>query len=418
MDDVTSATRRIIDRVHRDEYPRIVASTARLTGDLGIAEDAVQDAFGAAIANWSRTGPPDNPGAWLTTVARNRAIDALRRDGRRGELEAASSPPPPAPPAVAGPVVDDQLRLMFVTCHPSLTADTRVALTLKFVCGLRTHEIARVLLVGEDAITKRIQRARRKIRDARIPMRMPPPERLGERVRSVLECVYLVFTEGYAATDGDDVVRAELCAEAIRLTRLVAALDPTDPAPLSLLALELLQDSRRRSRLDDAGRPVLLADQDRTAWDRQQIDEALALIDRAQHATEPTASTLSYLLQARIAAEHAVAPTWERTDWGRICAAYEELHQLTGSPVVGLNRVVATSMLAGPGPALELLDALDADERVVGTHHWQIVRADLLERLGDTDGATAAYRTALLARMSDPERELITRRLEQLAESS
>ncbi len=417
MDDGTSATQRIIDRVHRDEYPRIVASTARLTGDLGLAEDAVQEAFGAAIANWSRTGPPDNPGAWVTTVARNRAIDALRRDGRRGELEAASSPPP-QPPAVAGPVVDDQLRLMFVTCHPSLTSDTRVALTLKFVCGLRTHEIARVLLVGEDAVTKRIQRARRKIRDAQIPMRMPAPERLGERVRSVLECLYLVFTEGYAATDGDDVVRAELCTEAIRLTRLVATLDPTDPAPTSLLALELLQDSRRRSRIDDAGQPVLLADQDRTVWDRAQIDEALDLIDRAQRAPEPTASTLSYLLQARIAAEHAVAPTWERTDWGGICAAYEELHQLTGSPVVGLNRVVATSMLAGPGPALELLDALDADERVVSSHHWQMVRADLLERLGDTDGAAAAYSTALLARMSAPERELIIRRLEQLTDSA
>jgi RNA polymerase sigma-70 factor (ECF subfamily) len=417
MDELTSAAQRIIDRVHRDEYPRIVASTARLTGDLGIAEDAVQDAFGAAIANWSRTGPPDNPGAWLTTVARNRAIDALRREGRRDELEAASAPPP-SPPAADGPVVDDQLRLMFVTCHPSLTSDTRVALTLKFVCGLRTHEIARVLLVGDDAVTKRIQRARRKIRDAQIPMRMPPRERLGERVRSVLECLYLVFTEGYAATDGDDVVRAELCSEAIRLTRLVATLDPSDPAPMSLLALELLQDSRRRSRVDDAGRPVLLADQDRAGWDRAQIDEALTLIERAQRAPDPTASTQSYLLQARIAAEHAVARTWDRTDWATICAAYDELHQLTGSPVVGLNRVVATSMLAGPGPALALLDELDANDRVVHSHHWQVVRADLLERLGDTEGSAAAYRAALLARMSDPERELITQRLEQLSETT
>jgi RNA polymerase sigma-70 factor (ECF subfamily) len=230
MDDPTAMTRRLIDRVHREEYPRIVASTARLTGDLGMAEDAVQDAFGAAIANWSRSGPPDNPGAWLTTVARNRAIDALRREGRRDELEAASGSPP-SPPLAAGAVVDDQLRLMFVTCHPSLSADTRVALTLKFVCGLRTPEIARVLLVGEDAVTKRIQRARRKIRDARIPMQIPPRERLGERVRWVLECLYLVFTEGYAATVGEQVVRAELCTEAIRLTRLVDAMDPNDPAP-------------------------------------------------------------------------------------------------------------------------------------------------------------------------------------------
>jgi RNA polymerase sigma-70 factor (ECF subfamily) len=413
MDDVTSATQRIIDRVHREEYPRIVASTARLTGDLGMAEDAVQDAVGAAIASWSRSGPPDNPGAWLTTVARNRAIDALRREGRRDELEAASGPPP-APPDATGPVVDDQLRLMFVTCHPSLTADTRVALTLKFVCGLRTHEIARVLLIGEDAVTKRIQRARRKIRDARIPMELPPRERLGERVRWVLECLYLVFTEGYAATDGDQLVRAELCTEAIRLTRLVAALDPSDPAPVSLLALELLQDARRATRTDDSGHPVLLADQDRDQWDRERIDEALALIDRAQQAADHSPSARSYLLQARIAAEHAVAPTWEQTDWARICTAYEELHQLTGSPVVALNRVVAVSMHAGPGPALALLDSIDADDRVVDSHHWQVARADLLERLDDTDGAAAAYRTALLARMSDPERDLILRRLEQL----
>lgn len=417
MDDATAVTRRLIDRVHREEYPRIVASTARLTGDLGIAEDAVQDAFGAAIANWSRNGPPDNPGAWLTTVARNRAIDALRREGRRDELEAASAPPLPSP-AVAGPVVDDQLRLMFVTCHPSLTADTRVALTLKFVCGLRTAEIARVLLVREGAVTKRIQRARRKIRDARIPMQLPPRERLGERIRWVLECLYLVFTEGYAATDGDQLVRAELCTEAIRLTRLVAALDPTDPAPEALLALQLLQDSRRRSRIDDDGRPVLLADQDRTGWDRGQIDEALTLLDHAGRALEQSVTARAYLLQARIAAAHAIAPTWDSTDWARICAAYDELHELTGSPVVGMNRVVARSMLAGPADALELLDALDADDRLVRSHQWQVVRADLLERLGDADGASAAYRVALLADMSDPERDLIAGRLERLTGST
>jgi RNA polymerase sigma-70 factor (ECF subfamily) len=415
MDDATAVTRRLLDRVHREEYPRIVASTARLTGDLGMAEDAVQDAVGAAIANWSRTGPPDNPGAWLTTVARNRAIDAMRREGRRIELEA-SSAPPPAPPDATGPVVDDQLRLMFVTCHPALTADTRVALTLKFVCGLRTHEIARVLLVGEEAVTKRIQRGRRKIRDARIPMQVPPRERLGERVRWVLDCLYLVFTEGYAATDGDQLVRSELCAEAIRLTRLVAALDPADPAPMSLLALELLQDARRTTRLDGAGRPVLLADQDREQWDRGRIAEALALIERAQQVPMPSASARSHLLQARIAAEHAIAPTWEQTDWTRICAAYDELHHLTGSPVVGMNRVVAVSMVAGPGPALALLDSIDADDRVVASHHWQLVRADLLERLGDADGAAAALHTALLGRMSAPERDFILDRLEQLSD--
>jgi RNA polymerase sigma-70 factor (ECF subfamily) len=246
-------------------------------------------------------------------------------------------------------------------------------------------------------------------------MQVPPRERLGERVRWVLDCLYLVFTEGYAATDGDQLVRSELCAEAIRLTRLVAALDPADPAPMSLLALELLQDARRTTRLDGAGRPVLLADQDREQWDRGRIAEALALIERAQRATMPSASARSHLLQARIAAEHAIAPTWERTDWTRICAAYDELHQLTGSPVVGMNRAVAVSMVEGPGPALELLESIDADDRLIGSHHWQLLRADLLERLGDVDGAMAAYRAALLGRMSDPERDLILGRLEQLS---
>lgn len=410
----SAATQQLLEHIYRDEYPRILAQVARQTGDLGLAEDAVQDAIGAAIASWGRSGPPANPGAWLTTVARRRAIDALRREGRRSDLETRSRPVEPEPPAAVGPVVDDQLRLMFVTCHPSLTAETRTALTLKYVCGLRTHEIARVLLVGDDAVTKRIRRARRKIRDARIPMRVPAPERLGERLRSVLECLYLVFTEGYSATDGDRLVRVDLCAEAIRLTRLVVDLDPSNAASLSLLALELLQDSRSGARVDDDGRPVLLADQDRSRWDRDQIDEALDLLGRARGTSDRSASAQAYLLQATIAAEHAVAPTWQDTDWTRICSTYDELYELTGSPVVGLNRVVATSMAAGPRRALEQMDELTSDDRVVRTHQWHLVRADLLERLGEPDGAAREYRAALDTAMNDPERAFVARRLDEV----
>lgn len=413
------ATQELLERIYRDEYPRILAQVAHLTGDLGLAEDAVQDAIGAAIASWGRSGAPANPGAWLTTVARRRAIDALRREGRRSDLETRSGPlgpePPEAPelPEARGPIVDDQLRLMFVTCHPSLTPETRTALTLKYVCGLRTNEIARVLLVGDDAVTKRIRRARRKIRDARIPMRVPAPERLGERLRSVLECLYLVFTEGYSATDGDRLVRVDLCAEAIRLTRLVVDLDPTNAASSSLLALELLQDSRSSTRTDDAGRPVLLADQDRSRWDRDQIDEALDLLERARVTTDRSAFAQAYLLQATIAAEHAVAPTWQLTDWARIAATYDELYELTGSPVVGLNRVVATSMAAGPAPALAQMDELTSDDRVVRTHQWHLVRADLLERLGESDAAEREYRAALGTAMNDPERAFVELRLDR-----
>jgi RNA polymerase sigma-70 factor (ECF subfamily) len=413
-DPTGAATQELLERIYRDEYPRILAQIARLTGDLGLAEDALQDAIGAAIASWSRSGAPANPGAWLTTVARRRAIDTLRREGRRSDLETRNRPVEPEPPEATGPVVDDQLRLMFVTCHPSLTPETRTALTLRYVCGLRTHEIARVLLVGDDAVTKRIRRARRKIRDARIPMRVPAPERLGERLRSVLECLYLVFTEGYSATDGERLVRVDLCAEAIRLTRLVVDLDPSNRAALSLLALELLQDSRSSTRSDGAGRPVLLADQDRARWDRDQIDEALGLLGRARATGDSSTSAQSYLLQATIAAEHAVAPTWERTDWPRICSAYDELYELTGSPVVGLNRVVATSMAVGPQRALVQMDALASDDRVVRTHQWHLVRADLLERLGEPDGAAREYRAALDTAMNDPERAFVAQRLDQV----
>lgn len=425
----------LLDRVVRDEYPRILAAVARSVGDLDLAEDAVQDAIGAAIAAWARSGPPEVPAAWLTTTARRRAIDVLRREGRRGELEArtaagidqgAASGDDEAPPT--GPMVDDQLRLMFVTCHPSLTPDTQVTLTLRFVAGLRTDEIARLLLVEPDTVTKRIRRARTKMRDARILLRLPPPERLAERVHPVLDCLYLVFTEGYAATDGDALVRVDLCSEAIRLTRLVAELDPDNPEPRALLALQLLQHSRAATRVDDQGRPVLLADQDRTRWDRACITEAQQLLasmpsTEMLSTEEPSNRALTryaaaHLLQARIAAVHAGAPSWDRTDWPAIRSAYDELHTLTGSPVVGLNRVVAISMADGPAAALAAFAQLEPDDTLERSHQWHLVHADLCERLGEQDAAADSYRRALELARTTPERDHIAERLAAVASGS
>jgi RNA polymerase sigma-70 factor (ECF subfamily) len=417
----------LLDRVVRDEYPRILAAVARSVGDLDLAEDAVQDAIGAAIASWARSGPPDVPAAWLTTAARRRAIDVLRREGRRGELEARTAPIADHSDTAdggggdvvpTGPMVDDQLRLMFVTCHPSLTPDTQVTLTLRFVAGLRTDEIARLLLVEPDTVTKRIRRARNKMRDARILLRLPPPERLAERVHPVLDCLYLVFTEGYAATDGDALVRVDLCSEAIRLTRLVAELDPDNPEPRALLALQLLQHSRAATRVDGQGRPVLLADQDRSRWDRACIDEAQQLLASMQSTRELSRYAAAHLLQARIAAVHAGAPSWERTDWAAIRVAYDELHTLTGSPVVGLNRVVAISMADGPAAALVAFEQLEPDDTLERSHQWHLVHADLCERLGKQDAAAGSYRRALELARTTPEREHIAERLAAVASGS
>jgi RNA polymerase sigma-70 factor (ECF subfamily) len=415
MGEPHAEARERLDRVVREEYPRILAAVARSVGDLDLAEDALQDTIGAAIASWARSGPPEVPAAWLTTAARRRAIDVLRREGRRGELEARSAAPEADVDAFhTGAMVDDQLRLMFVTCHPSLTPDTQVTLTLRFVCGLRTEEIARLLLVEPDSVTKRIRRGRRKIRDARILLRVPPPERLAERVHPVLDCLYLVFTEGYAATAGESWVRHDLCAEAIRLTRLVVELDPDNPEPRALLALELLQHSRAATRVDEAGRAVLLADQDRARWDRVHIDQALLLLEPLRERDDLHRHAAAYVLQARIAAAHATAPTWERTDWHSIADAYDQLHELTGSPVVGLNRAVATSMADGPAAALDLLQRLEADAALTRSHQWHLVHADLHERLGDHEAAAAAYHRALAVAGTSAEREHIAARLARL----
>ena len=405
----------LVAEVFRAEAGRALATVARLTGDLGRAEDAVQEAFVMALRRWPTTGVPDRPGAWITTTARNRALDVLRREARRPELEAvAARSALEASPPILHPVADDQLRLMFTCCHPALASDARVELTLRLVCGLRVAEIARALLRGEEAVAKRIQRAKIKIRDAGIPLRVPPPELLTERLASVLDCVYLTFTEGYAATAGDELICHELCDEAIRLARLLVALMPGEVGAEALLALLLLQDSRRATRIDTEGGIVLLADQDRAAWDHDRIAEGLARLDQAARHQQLSAGAAAYLLQAAIAAEHARAASWSATDWPAIVGHYDQLVALTPSPAVALNRAVAVSYADGPAVALPMLDALAGDARLASSHRLYAARADVRRRLGRAGEARALYIDSLALAPTGPERALLLSRLAEL----
>lgn len=403
----------------RREAGAAVATVARLTGDIGRAEDAVQEAFAVAVRTWPVTGVPDRPGAWITTTARNRALDVLRREATRPEREASAARAAAvaaleATPPMLHPVADDQLRLVFACCHPALPREAHVELTLRLVCGLGVPEIARALLRGEEAVGKRIQRAKAKIRDSAIPLRVPPPEHLDERLASVLDCVYLTFTEGYAATRGDELVRHELCVEAVRLARLVAAVLPGRAGPEALLALLLLQDARRPARLDLDGDIVLLADQDRRAWDRGAIDEGRRWLTLAAAHPEITAAEAAYLFQAAIAGEHSIAASWDETDWPAIVTLYDRLTEVTPSPVVALNRAVAVSFADGPAAALPLLDALADEPRLARSHRLAVARADVLRRAGDADRARAAYEAALALGPTGPEARLVRRRLAEL----
>lgn len=387
---MAEAAQAAVEAAFRSEAGAALATVARLTGDLQLAEDAIAEAHAAALERWPTAGVPDRPGAWITTVARNRAIDVLRREARRGEVERAAADALvglEASPTVVQPVEDDQLQLLFTCCHPAFAPEVRVSLALRFVCGLRVAEIARVLLEGEEAVGKRIQRAKAKLRTAGIPLRLPPPELLGERLPSVLDCVYLLFTEGYAATEGDDWVRGELCDEAVRLAQLLARMLPEEPGTAALAALLLLQDSRRATRVDGEGRPILLADQDRAAWDRARIEEGLDALASARRHRSMSASAAAYLLQASIAAEHARAPSWERTDWPAIVRHYDQLVELTPSPVVALNRAVAISHADGPAVAAPLLARLAEDPRLARSTALALARADVAERSGDVAGA-------------------------------
>jgi RNA polymerase sigma-70 factor (ECF subfamily) len=405
-----------IDRLHRSESRRILATLIRLLGDFDLAEEALQDAWMAAMEQWPRDGMPANPRAWLISTGRFKAIDRLRRrarfDAMLGELAARLDDRAAPDPAEQDDhaVEDDRLRLIFTCCHPALSPDAQVAMTLREVCGLTTEEIARAFLTGPPTMAQRIVRAKAKIRAARIPYAVPPRGELSDRLETVLHVVYLVFTEGYAPASGDSVVRSELADEAIRLGRLLVELLP-EPEALGLLALMLLQDSRRAARTSADGDPILLADQDRSSWNRERIAEGTALLERAISSGQIG----PYALQAAIAAAHAEAPTAEATDWDRIVGLYDLLARADPSPVIELNRAVAVSMRDGPASGLALVDAVLARGQLDAYHLAHAARADLLRRLGRTADARAAYRRALELARQEPQRRFIEQRLNELA---
>lgn len=398
----------LVAAVFRAEAGPAVATVARLTGDVGVAEDAVQEAFAVAVERWPTHGVPERPGAWITTTARNRALDVLRREATRPARERAAGRASlaalEATPPVLHPVLDDQLGLLFACCHPALAREVHVELALRTVCGLRVPEIARALLRGEEAVARRLHRAKGKIRAARIPLRVPPTALMGERLPSVLDCVYLTYSEGYAATAGDDLIRHDLCEEAVRLGRLVVALLPGRPGPEALLALLLLQDARRPARLDPDGEIVLLADQERSRWDGGRVAEGMRWLDRATTHAEVTAADAAYLFQAAIAAEHSTAPTWEATDWPAIRTLYDRLAEVASSPAVRLNRAVAVLHADGPAAALPALRDLAADRRLAGSHRLALALAEVHRRLGDGASARAAYAEAERRAPTAPER--------------
>jgi RNA polymerase sigma-70 factor, ECF subfamily len=401
-----------VEVVFRREWGRAVSVVTRLTGDLGLAEDAVQEAFLAAIDRWADGPLPSDPAGWLITVAKNRALDRIRREARRSGKEEAAvqllSQRAASPPS--GLIADDQLRLIFACCHPALDPGTRVALTLRSLCGLTTAEIARAFLVGEGTMAQRLVRAKRKIRDAAIPFRVPDDRDLPGRIAGVLRVVYLVFTEGHRPHADDCIVRAELCEEAIRLARLLAGLCPADPEVAGLLALLLLTDARRPARTSASGRLVLLEDQDRRLWDGAKIAEGTRLLDRAMGQQQPG----PYQLQAAIAACHAAAAESRDTDWAEIAALYAALAEHEPTPVVQANRAVAVAMADGPAAGLAVLDELSGDKRSDGWHLFHACRAGLLARLGRSAEAADAYRTALALDPPRADRELLAARLAEL----
>jgi RNA polymerase sigma-70 factor (ECF subfamily) len=414
------AVRVAVDAAFRDEWGRVVATLIRTTGDWDLAEECAQDAFAMALQRWPEDGIPGRPGAWLTTTARNRAIDVLRRRAvgaaKLREVAATSDPVYDSGSDHGGSdheatdhsgVPDDRLRLMFTCCHPALALEARVALTLRTLAGLTTTEIARAFLASEPTMAKRLVRAKQKITKAGIPYRVPPAHLLPERTSAVLGVLYLLFNEGYSATAGADLVRQNLSAEAIRLARVLTRLMPDEPEATGLLALMLLHDARRSARVDAAGDLVTLEDQDRGRWDATEIGEGVSLLDRALRGGRPG----PYQVQAAIAACHATAPTADRTDWAQIAGLYGRLLEFLPTPVVELNYAVAVGMARGPEAGLQLVAALEASGKLAGYHLLPATRADLLRRLGRSHEAAAAYREALELTSTDAERRYLSRRL-------
>jgi RNA polymerase sigma-70 factor (ECF subfamily) len=393
-----------IEGIFRAEYGRAVAVLARTFGDLDAAEDAVQDAFAVAVQRWPADGLPPSPAGWIITTARNRAIDRLRREASREDRHAqAALLHARSEPAEEGPVRDDRLRLIFTCCHPALGRAAQVALTLRLLGGLTTAQIARAFLVPEPTMAQRLVRAKGKIRDARIPYRVPAEADLPDRLRAVLAVLYLIFNEGYTASSGRDLVRDDLCAEAIRLGRLLAGLMPDEPEVAGLLALMLLTDARRDARTTAAGDLVLLPEQDRDRWDRTLIAEGQALVRRCLRRDQPG----PYQIQAAIQAVHADAATAGDTDWRQIVLLYDQLLAIAPSPVVALNRAVAVAEVDGPDVALALTDGIALD----GFYLFHAIRADLLRRLGRKTEAARAYQAAIALAENAPERGFLERRL-------
>ena len=405
-----------LDRIYREEFGRILATLIRLLGDFDLAEDAVQEAFAVALEQWPSDGIPREPRAWIIGTARHKAIDRIRRDSsfsqKREELlrhlvgdgmDDTNSPEDNAVP-------DERLRLIFTCCHPALAAEAQIALSLRTLCGLTTDEIARAFLVPSPTMAQRIVRAKRKIRAARIPYEVPPDEALGERLEAVMAVIYLVFNEGYSVSCGETLVRGDLCAEAIRLGRIVCELLPQNAEGRGLLALMLLHDARRPARLDNGGDLVLLEDQDRSLWNREQIREGLELVESALR----PGPAGPYAIEAAISGVHARAGNPADTDWHDIGALYAYLMRLRPSPVVELNHAVAVAMADGPERGLQLIDSLHARGELEDYHLLWAARADLLRRLERWAEAAAAYRSALALTRTEPERRFLTRRLAEV----